>query len=70
MIGDTMQRTIVRWVDLILAIPIIGYVYSPFEEIPSYAPLLRYGFMPAIMLAGLCFWKGQLARRMPARRAT
>jgi len=56
MISDATKRTIVRWVHMILAIPIIGYVYSPFEQLPSYAPMTRFGFMPAIVLAGLWMW--------------
>ena len=39
MISRATQRSIFRWVHLILAIPILGYIYSPFEEIPNYAPL-------------------------------
>ena len=32
------QRSIFRWIHLIVSIPILGYIYSPFEEIPKYAP--------------------------------
>jgi hypothetical protein len=70
MISDAVKRTVVRWVHIILGIPIIGYVYSPFEEIPNYAPAVRYVFLPAIVLAGLWMWKGHLVRRMFARRTT
>jgi hypothetical protein len=67
MMSDTTKRAIVRWVHLILAIPIVGYVYSPFEQLPNYAPMTRYVFMPAIVLAGLWMWKGHLVKRMFAR---
>jgi hypothetical protein len=70
MISDAQKRTVVRWAHMILGIPIIGYVYSPFEEIPNYAPAVRYVFLPAIVLAGLWMWKGHLVRRMFARRTT
>jgi hypothetical protein len=70
MISDVQKRTVVRWAHMILGIPIIGYVYSPFEEIPNYAPAVRYVFLPAIVLAGLWMWKGHLVRRMFARRTT
>jgi hypothetical protein len=33
----------------IFGIPIIGYVYSPFEEIPNYAPL--FGLSPFLYLS-------------------
>jgi hypothetical protein len=68
MISEATKRTIVRWVHLILAIPIVGYVYSPFEVLPSYAPMTRYVFMPAIVLAGLWMWKGHAVRRLFSRR--
>jgi len=62
-----MMRALVRWLHLLLAIPIIGYVYSPFEVLPSYAGPTRYVFMPAIVLAGLWMWKGHLVLRLFAR---
>ena len=51
-------RTIFRWIHLILAIPVLGYIYSPFEEIPNYASITRYVFVPIIMLAGYWMWRG------------
>ena len=69
MISEKAQRTIVRWVHIILAIPIIGYVYSPFEVLPSYAPMTRFVFMPLIALAGLWMWKGHWVRRLFMNKA-
>jgi len=66
---ETTKRAIVRWVHLILAIPIIGYVYSPFEVLPSYAPATRFVFMPAIVLVGLWMWKGHAVRRLFGKKA-
>ena len=51
-------RWILRWVHLILAIPLLGYIYSPFQELPNYAPITRYVFVPIIMLAGYWMWRG------------
>lgn len=68
MISAAVKRAVVRWVHIILGIPIIGYVYSPFEEIPNYAPAVRYVFLPAIVLAGLWMWKGHVVRKIFARR--
>ena len=64
MISNPTQRTIFRWTHLVLAIPIIGYVYSPFEEIPNYAPAVRFVFLPLMVLTGLLMWKGHLLRRV------
>lgn len=62
--SDATQRFILRWIHLILGIPIIGYIYSPFEEIPKYAPAVRFVFLPLIVLSGLWMWKGHLLRRL------
>jgi hypothetical protein len=58
MIRTATKRSILRWVHLIFAIPILGYVYSPFEEIPNYAPVVRFVFVPVIILAGYWMYTG------------
>lgn len=60
------QRAMIRTIHLILAIPIIGYIYSPFDVIPDYAPLTRFVFVPLMVLSGLWMWKGHLVRRLVA----
>ena len=60
MISSARKRSILRWVHIVLAIPILGYIYSPFEEIPNYAPLVRFVFVPVIMLAGYWMYSGAL----------
>jgi len=37
---EATKRSIIRWIHILFAIPILGYIYSPFEQIPNYAPLL------------------------------
>jgi predicted tellurium resistance membrane protein TerC len=49
----TAQRAILRWIHLIFAIPIVGYVYRPFAELPNYAPIARYIAFPIILVSGL-----------------
>ncbi len=61
---EATKRSIVRLIHLILAIPIIGYIYSPFEEIPNYAPAVRFVFLPLIALSGFWMWKGHVVRRL------
>ena len=53
MISKVTQRTFLRWIHLIFAIPILGYIYSPFEEIPEYALAVRFAFLPVLVLSGL-----------------
>ena len=63
------KRVILRWIHVIFGVPIIGYVYSPFEQIPNYAPAVRFVFLPVLLLSGLWMWKGQLLRRLISKRS-
>lgn len=63
------RRWIFRWIHIVFAIPILGYIYSPLEKLPDYAPLTRYVFVPVMVLSGLWMWKGQLVRRPISRRS-
>jgi len=63
-------RTIVRTIHIVLAIPIVGYIYSPFAVLPDYAPLTRYIFLPSMALSGLWMWKGHHLRQLVAKRGT
>ncbi len=58
------KRSLVRWLHILLGIPIVGYVYSPFDQIPNYAPATRFVFVPALVLSGLWMWKGHLVSRL------
>jgi len=66
---EITKRSAVRWLHLIFSIPIVGYIYSPFDQIPNYAPLTRYFFLPTMLLSGLWMWKGHLVRRLFSRAA-
>jgi hypothetical protein len=61
-------RTIFRWIHIVFAIPIVGYIYSPFDKIPGYAAPTRYVFVPVIVLSGLWMWKGHVVRRLFSKR--
>jgi hypothetical protein len=63
-----IQRWIFRGIHLIFSIPIIGYIYSPFDKIPQYAFPTRYIFVPIMVLSGLWMWKGHMVRRLIWRR--
>ncbi|HKE26858.1 MAG TPA: hypothetical protein VKB88_31110 [Bryobacteraceae bacterium] len=64
-----LARWIFRWIHIVFSIPILGYIYSPFEEIPKYAPIVRAVFVPIILLSGLWMWKGHLVRRLVSKRS-
>ena len=65
---ETTKRSIFRWIHIVFAIPIIGYIYSPFKELPNYAPVVRYAAVPMIVLTGLWMWKGHVLRRFITKR--
>jgi hypothetical protein len=61
-------RTILRWIHIIVAIPIFGYIFSPFEKLPKYAPPTRFVFFPLMVLTGLWMWKGHVVQRLISKR--
>jgi hypothetical protein len=61
-------RTIVRWIHIVVSIPILGYIYSPFDKIPQYAFPTRFVFLPTMVVSGLWMWKGHLVRRLISKR--
>ena len=65
-----ITRMIVRTIHIVLAVPIIGYIYSPFANLPDYATPTRFVFFPVMLLTGLWLWKGHLVRRLVARGFT
>ena len=62
------QRTIFRWLHIIAAVPIFGYIYSPFDIIPTFAKYIRFGYFPLILLTGLWMWKGHVILRLIRKR--
>jgi hypothetical protein len=69
MISNTTQRSILRLIHIIVAIPILGYIYSPFAKLPDYAPLTRFVFLPVMVVTGLWMWKGHVVRRVLSKRS-
>ncbi len=64
-----ITRSVVRWIHIIVSIPILGYIYSPFEKLPDYAPKTRFVFVPVMIVSGLWMWKGHVVRRLISRRS-
>ena len=65
---ESTKRAIWRTFHLILVIPIFGYIFSPFDQLPNYAFPTRYIFFPVMVLSGLWMWKGHVVRRLIWRR--
>jgi hypothetical protein len=66
---DSTVRSIFRWIHIVCSIPILGYIYSPFEKLPDYAGPTRYVFFPVMVVTGLWMWKGQFLRRLISKRS-
>jgi hypothetical protein len=66
---ESTMRLIVRWIHIICAIPITGYIYGPFAVLPDYAPPTRFVFFPVMLLSGLWMWKGHWLRQLISRRS-
>jgi hypothetical protein len=63
------KRWVFRTIHFVFSIPIIGYIYSPFDQIPNYAPATRFIFFPVLVLSGLWMWKGHVLRRLIAKKS-
>ena len=66
---DATKRSIVRCIHIVFSIPILGYIYSPFDQIHNYAFTTRFVFVPIIVLSGLWMWKGHVVRRLISKRS-
>ena len=66
--NQRIKRSILRWLHILFGIPIVGYIYSPFEQLPNYAPATRFVFLPVIVLLGLWMWKGHLLGQLISKR--
>ena len=66
---DATKRSIVRGMHIFFSIPILGYIYSPFEQLPAYAPRVRFVVVPLMLLSGLWMWKGHVLRRFISKRS-
>jgi len=64
-----VTRSIFRWIHIVFSIPILGYLYSPFDKIPQYAFPTRFVFVPVMILSGLWMWKGHVVRRLFSQRS-
>ncbi len=64
------ERKVMRWIHLVLSIPIIGYIYGPVAERPEAVFAVRFFFFPIVILTGLWMWKGHLVKKVLRKRQT
>jgi hypothetical protein len=53
-----LERKIIRWMHIILSIPVVGYIYGPVATLPHAAEAVKWVFFPVIVLSGFWLWKG------------
>jgi hypothetical protein len=58
--NSATRRSILRWIHLIVTIPILGYVYGPESEVAQYATAVRFVFVPVLILSGYWMYAGVL----------
>jgi hypothetical protein len=58
MISSAAKRSILRWIHLVVTIPILGYIYQPASEAQQYAGAVRFIFAPVIILSGYWMFSG------------
>jgi hypothetical protein len=68
--SQAIRRTIFRWIHIVFAVPILGYVYDSPKDTPYYAWSIRCVFVPVLVLSGLWMWKGHVVRRLISRNKT
>ena len=66
---DAAKRSVLRWVHLLIGLPILGFIYGPPEEVQQYAPYFRYVFVPVLVLSGLLMWKGHVLRQFFSKKS-
>ena len=56
--NSATKRSILRWIHIALAIPILSYIYGPPSEVQQYAGAARFVFIPVIILSGFWMYAG------------
>jgi hypothetical protein len=58
-----LERRLIRWMLLILSVPVLGYIYGPAENRLYATVPVKFIFLPLIVLSGLWLWKGHWLKR-------
>jgi hypothetical protein len=67
MMNAALERKIIRWVHIILSVPILGYVYGPVADLYYGARAVKWVFLPVIIITGLWLWKGYVVKKWAKR---
>jgi hypothetical protein len=64
------ERKIIRWVHILLSIPVLGYIYGPVATLTYPALATKFIFLPVIVLSGFWLWKGHWIKRQLGRKTS
>jgi len=59
----SLERNLIRWLHILISIPVIGYIYGPVATIPEAAMAVKFIFFPVLALSGLWLWKGYVVKK-------
>jgi hypothetical protein len=62
------KRKIIRWVHILISIPIVGLIYGPVQNFPRAVFAIKWFFFPLVILSGLWLWKGHLVKKRLKRK--
>ena len=62
------ERKMVRWIHILISIPVVGLIYGPVQNFPRAVFAIKWVFFPLIVLSGLWLWKGHLVKKTLKRR--
>jgi hypothetical protein len=51
------ERKVVRWLHIVVSVPLAGYLYGPVSKIPEAVFVLRWILFPMIVLSGIWMWQ-------------
>ncbi len=57
------ERKIIRWLHIIMSIPVAGYIYGPVADMPNPSLAVKWVFFPVIVLSGFWLWLGHYVRK-------
>ena len=57
------ERNIMRWLHIILSVPIVGYIYGPVASSPEVVTTVRWILFPIVIVSGFWMWKGHWVRK-------
>lgn len=63
------ERKIIRWVHILLSIPVLGYIYGPVATLTYPALATKFIFLPIIVLSGFWLWKGHWIKKRLRRKS-